>query len=111
MTDLITTDLVRLGADWGQDKVMPDKESFRMPYDELARSRFVVGSPEDCIEQLLPWQNELGVNHFIFRTNWAGMPIEHSLSSISLLSDEVIPAIRAQASDHAGPPAPTQEES
>jgi len=83
-------------ADWGQDKVMPDKESFRMPYEELAESRFIVGSPEDCIEQLLPWQNELGVNHFIFRTNWAGMPVEDALSSVTLLSDEVIPALRSQ---------------
>lgn len=81
-------------ADWGQDKVMPDKESFRMPYEELARSRFVVGSPEDCIEQLLPWQRDLGVDHFIFRTNWAGMPLDSALSSVDLLSREVVPALR-----------------
>lgn len=81
-------------ADWGQDKVMPDKESFRMPYEELARSRFVVGSPDDCIEQLLPWQRDLGVDHFIFRTNWAGMPLDSALSSLGLLSREVIPALR-----------------
>ncbi len=83
-------------SDWGQDKVMPDKESFRMPYEELAESRFIVGSPEDCIEQLLPWQNELGVNHFIFRTDWAGMPIDYALSSVALLDEEVIPALRSQ---------------
>lgn len=80
-------------SDWGQDKVMPDKESFRMPYDELARSRFIVGTPDDCIEQLLPWQ-QLGVNHFIFRTNWAGMPIQDAMSSVALLSEEVLPALR-----------------
>lgn len=83
-------------SDWGQDKVMPVEESFKMPYEELAESRFIVGSPEDCVEQLLPWQNELGVNHFIFRTNWAGMPIEHALASVDLLSTEVIPALRSQ---------------
>lgn len=83
-------------SDWGQDKVMPDRESFRMPYDELARSRFVVGSPEDCIEQLLPWQNELGVTLFIIRTNWSGMPIEDALASVALFDAEVIPALRSQ---------------
>lgn len=83
-------------SDWGQDKVMPDKESFRMPYEELAQSRFVVGSPEDCIEQLLPWQKELGVNHFIFRTNWSGMPVDDALSSVALLSQEVIPALQSE---------------
>lgn len=84
-------------SDWGQDKVMPDKESFRMPYDELAQSRFVVGSPQDCIEQLLPWRDELGVDHFVFRTNWAGMPVEDALSSLALLSDEVIPVLRQRS--------------
>jgi alkanesulfonate monooxygenase SsuD/methylene tetrahydromethanopterin reductase-like flavin-dependent oxidoreductase (luciferase family) len=81
-------------SSWGQDKVMPVEESFTMPYEELERSRFIVGSPEDCIEQLLPWRDELGVNHFNFRTNWAGMPIESALSSVDLLSREVIPALR-----------------
>lgn len=80
-------------SDWGQDKVMPDKESFRMPYEELAESRFVVGSPEDCIEQLLPWK-QLGVDHFVFRTHWAGMPVEDALGSVALLTDEVIPSLR-----------------
>lgn len=83
-------------SDWGQDKVMPDRESFRMPYEELAQSRFIVGSPDDCIEQLLPWQQRLGVDHFILRTNWAGMPVEHALSSVELLSQEVVPALRGQ---------------
>ncbi|MGH8869164.1 MAG: LLM class flavin-dependent oxidoreductase [Actinomycetes bacterium] len=79
-------------ADWGQDAVMPDKESFRMPYEELERSRFVVGSPEDCIEQLLPWRR-LGVDHFVFRTDWPGMPAAGALSSVDLLAKEVVPAL------------------
>lgn len=83
-------------SDWGQDRVMPDRESFRMPYEELAASRFVVGSPEDCVAQLLPWQEQLGVDHFVLRTNWAGMPVEDALSSVDLLSREVLPALRAQ---------------
>lgn len=81
-------------ADWGQDKVMPDKESFRIPYEDLARSRFVVGSPEDCVEQLLPWRRDLGVDHFVFRTHWPGMPLDSALSSIELLAREVVPALR-----------------
>ncbi|GEL26280.1 monooxygenase [Pseudonocardia sulfidoxydans NBRC 16205] len=83
-------------ADWGQDKVMPDKESFRAAYDELADDRFVIGTPDDCLEALLPWR-ELGVDHFLFRTDWAGMPVTDALSSIELLAKEVVPALRASA--------------
>lgn len=82
-------------AQWGQDAVMPERESFEMPYDELAHERFVVGSPDDCLAALLPLRDELGVNHLIFRTHWAGMPVQDALSSIDLLAREVVPALRA----------------
>jgi alkanesulfonate monooxygenase SsuD/methylene tetrahydromethanopterin reductase-like flavin-dependent oxidoreductase (luciferase family) len=82
-------------ATWGQDKVMPEPESFDRAYEELAEDRFIVGSADDCIAALLPWRHEVGVDHFIFRTHWAGLPVEDSLSSIDLLSREVIPALEA----------------
>lgn len=79
-------------ASWGQDRVMPGKESFAVAYDELAADRFIVGSPDDCIEALRPWI-ELGVGHLIFRTHWAGLPVEDALESIRLLATEVVPAL------------------
>lgn len=82
-------------ADWGQDRVMPGSESFRVGYEDLAQDRFVVGSPEDCIAALLPWRDELGVDHFVFRTDWAGMPVEAARTSLDLLAREVVPALRA----------------
>lgn len=85
-------------ADWGQDKVLPGEETFRRPFDSLEASRFVIGSPESCIEQLLPWKHEFGVDYFIFRTDWIGMPVESALQSINLLSREVLPVLRAAGS-------------
>ena len=81
-------------ADWGQDKAMEGDESFRIPFEDLEQGRFIIGSPEDCLEQLLPWRDQLGVNHFIFRTDWIGMPPDIATSSINLLSREVIPVLR-----------------
>ena len=59
-------------ASWGQDAAMPDDESFDREFDDLLRDRFILGSPEECHEQLRPYIEELGVNHIIFRTHWAG---------------------------------------
>jgi alkanesulfonate monooxygenase SsuD/methylene tetrahydromethanopterin reductase-like flavin-dependent oxidoreductase (luciferase family) len=81
-------------ADWGQDLVMPDKESFRTHYHELASDRFIVGTPDDCIAGLQAWRERHGINHFMLRTDWAGMPVEHSLASVELLGREVLPALR-----------------
>lgn len=84
----------RLYADWGQHKALPGNEDFRLPFEQLARGRFVVGTPDECLEKLLPWRDRLGVDHFIFRTDWVGMPVDTVLSSIDLLQREVIPVLR-----------------
>lgn len=100
----------RVYTRWGQDRVMPGGESFDLPYEQLAEGRFVVGSPEDCLRALLPWRDELGVDHFVLRTHWAGMPIEDTAESIELLGKEVLPVLRderrGQPVVHQGDPKP-----
>lgn len=81
-------------AAWGQDAVMPGEETFHQPFESLLRDRFVLGSPEECYEQLRPCWEELGANFLFFRTHWIGMPVGHALSSMRLISDELLPALR-----------------
>ena len=81
-------------ATWGQDKVMPAAESFDRPPEELMNDRFILGSPEECYEQLRPFWEDLGVNHMVLRTHWAGMPLSSALSSMRLISDELMPALK-----------------
>jgi alkanesulfonate monooxygenase SsuD/methylene tetrahydromethanopterin reductase-like flavin-dependent oxidoreductase (luciferase family) len=80
-------------ARWGQDKVMPDNENFNRSFDELIEGRFILGSPEECYDQLKPYWEDLGVNHIIIRTHWAGMPLSTALASMRLISDELLPAL------------------
>jgi alkanesulfonate monooxygenase SsuD/methylene tetrahydromethanopterin reductase-like flavin-dependent oxidoreductase (luciferase family) len=80
-------------AQWGQDKVMPDRDDFAAAYEQLSQQRFVVGSPDDVINELAPWK-AIGVNQFIIRTHWIGMPMESTLQSINMLSEHVFPALR-----------------
>ncbi|MEE8396491.1 MAG: LLM class flavin-dependent oxidoreductase [bacterium] len=81
-------------ARWGQDKAMPADETFEQPFEDLLKDRFVLGSPEECYEQLRPYWEELGINHITFRTQWAGMPLPTALASMRLISDELLPALR-----------------
>ena len=39
-------------AKWGQDKVMPENESFNQELEDLIKGRFILGSPEECYEEL-----------------------------------------------------------
>ena len=81
-------------AKWGQDKVMPDDTDFTRSLEELIRGRFILGSPEDCYAELKPYWEELGSNHLIIRTHWAGMPLSPALQSMRLISDELLPALK-----------------
>ena len=81
-------------AKWGQDEAMPDDESFDQEFDDLLKDRFILGSPEECFEQLRPYYEDFGVDHLIFRTHWAGMPVELAKSSIELMSKELLPELR-----------------
>ncbi len=81
-------------ADWGQDKALPGEQSFSVPYQELAKDRFLLGSPDDIVSEFRRYAEELGVNHMICRMQWPGMPQEQVLKQINLLGREVIPRIK-----------------
>jgi hypothetical protein len=66
----------RAYADWGLDKPMPKEESLSVPLEDLARDRFILGNAEECWNDIERHARTLGVNHFIFRLQWPGMPQE-----------------------------------
>jgi len=84
----------RIYTRWGQDKVMPDDESLDQPFEKLLQERFVIGTPEDCYEQLRPYWEELGVTSFVFRIHFIGMPIENALHAMNMISKELLPELR-----------------
>lgn len=81
-------------ADWGQDKVLPGSESFRIAFENLARDRFLLGSPEDVIEQLDERVARLESNFFILRVSWPGMEHHTVLRVIELMGERVLPYFR-----------------
>ena len=82
-------------ASWGQDKALPGEESFSVPYRDLARDRFLLGSPDEVAREILRYEDELGVNYLIFRMQWPGMPHDQLLREIGLMGREVIPRVKA----------------
>jgi alkanesulfonate monooxygenase SsuD/methylene tetrahydromethanopterin reductase-like flavin-dependent oxidoreductase (luciferase family) len=78
---------------WGQDKVLPGSENFQIDFSQLLQDRFIIGSPEHCINEIERLK-QLGVGIATFRMSWAGMPVELSLKSMKLLAEQVIPRFR-----------------
>lgn len=81
-------------ADWGQDKALPGQESFRVPFAQLAKDRFILGNVDDVIPQIKEHHRRLGANHFIFRIWWPGMEAYHAYRVVEMLGTEVIPYFR-----------------
>jgi alkanesulfonate monooxygenase SsuD/methylene tetrahydromethanopterin reductase-like flavin-dependent oxidoreductase (luciferase family) len=81
-------------AAWGQDKALPGEESFTIPYQELARDRFLLGSSSEIVEEIRRYQDELGINYLIFRMQWPGMGQSQVLRQMELMGQEVIPRVK-----------------
>ena len=65
-----------------------------MPFEELAKDRFLVGDPQHVIEEIRRYQETLGVTHMFFRMQWPGMPHANVMKEIEIMGSQVIPALK-----------------
>ena len=73
---------------------MPRGDTMQQTLGKLIEDRFILGSPDECLEQLETQGKAIGVTHWVLRPHWPGMPVSACLQSMRLLSDEVLPALR-----------------
>ncbi|MCL0044458.1 LLM class flavin-dependent oxidoreductase [Dehalococcoidia bacterium] len=86
-------------AAWGQDTVLPGQESFRQrSFLELAKDRFLIGSPDQVVEAIDGYQKRLGISDLIFRMQWPGMPHIAVMHQIDLLGQHVLPHFKRRSS-------------
>jgi alkanesulfonate monooxygenase SsuD/methylene tetrahydromethanopterin reductase-like flavin-dependent oxidoreductase (luciferase family) len=83
-------------AEWGQDKALPGEVSFRVPFDELARDRFILGTPDEVIEEIERRIALLDSNYLIFRMGWPGMENAKILRVIEMMGQKVLPHFHAK---------------
>jgi alkanesulfonate monooxygenase SsuD/methylene tetrahydromethanopterin reductase-like flavin-dependent oxidoreductase (luciferase family) len=68
-------------AAWG----MEDRTG--VPFEEFARDRFIIGDKVSVKEEVARYRELLGVDHFIMRCQWPGLPQEQALGSIKRLGE------------------------
>ena len=81
-------------AQWGQDRVLPGKENFQVPFDKLNQGRFIIGGPQECANEIRRCRDLLGANWLIFRIQWPGMDSSYVLKEIKLLGEQVLPEFK-----------------
>jgi alkanesulfonate monooxygenase SsuD/methylene tetrahydromethanopterin reductase-like flavin-dependent oxidoreductase (luciferase family) len=80
---------------WGQDRVVPADQTFARPLADLARDRFIVGTPDDLRAEAERYRARLGATMLILRIQWPGMDQQHILRQIRLLGESVTPLVRS----------------
>lgn len=75
---------------WGQDKALPGDEDFSRGFEELARDRFIIGTPDDIAAEIERYR-VLGIDRLHMRMCWPGMKLEPALAGLRLFGSEVIP--------------------
>jgi alkanesulfonate monooxygenase SsuD/methylene tetrahydromethanopterin reductase-like flavin-dependent oxidoreductase (luciferase family) len=89
-------------VDWGQDKAMPREDALALPFEELARDRFLIGDPNTVANELRRYERSLGVNFVVLRLQWAGMDQERVIEAIRLMGTEVIPRLKVSVHSQGG---------
>ena len=76
---------------WKQNEAMNDPNELSWAFDKLARGRFILGSPEECVDQIHEYEERLGVSYMLPRFDWTpGLPQEEILDSMRLFGENVI---------------------
>ena len=65
----------------------PWRAQDRDQFEDFARDKFIIGDKVSVKEEIARYHELLGVNHFIMRCNWPGLPQEQTLATIKRLGE------------------------
>lgn len=56
--------------------------------------QFILGSPEEVVDQLGRLSEDLGMTHFMFKSHWQGVPHQDAMEQLHRFGTEVLPKLR-----------------
>jgi alkanesulfonate monooxygenase SsuD/methylene tetrahydromethanopterin reductase-like flavin-dependent oxidoreductase (luciferase family) len=56
--------------------------------------RFILGTPEDCAEQLSDLRQNVAMTHFVIKPQWPGLPHVEALEQLERFGTQVVPLMR-----------------
>jgi alkanesulfonate monooxygenase SsuD/methylene tetrahydromethanopterin reductase-like flavin-dependent oxidoreductase (luciferase family) len=79
---------------WKQNEAMNDPNELSWNFDRLAKNRFILGSPQECIDQIKEYEERLGATYMLVRFDWTpGLEQDDILTSMRLFGEKVIQKI------------------
>jgi alkanesulfonate monooxygenase SsuD/methylene tetrahydromethanopterin reductase-like flavin-dependent oxidoreductase (luciferase family) len=84
--------LYRDRAALGHNRALPEADRIDVPFEQVLEGRFILGSPEECIAEVLEYQ-AAGVEELILRCQWPGMEAGETLKAIERFGRDVLPRV------------------
>lgn len=76
---------------WGQDDAMANPDELKWDFDRLAHHRFILGSPEDCVEEIQSYAETTRPDLLLLRFDWTpGLEQKEILDAIELFGKSVL---------------------
>jgi alkanesulfonate monooxygenase SsuD/methylene tetrahydromethanopterin reductase-like flavin-dependent oxidoreductase (luciferase family) len=72
-------------ASWGEASGFVPGERIRQDFDKFAADRFIIGSEDAVVEQILRYGETTGADHLLMRVQWPGLDQEMVLRTIDRL--------------------------
>lgn len=82
-------------AQWGQDKILPESQSFEKEFEQLRQGRFLIGDPAQVVERIRRLRSVARPTQLLLRMQWPGMTQEETVSSMELFAERVMPHLEA----------------
>jgi alkanesulfonate monooxygenase SsuD/methylene tetrahydromethanopterin reductase-like flavin-dependent oxidoreductase (luciferase family) len=82
----------RAYSEWGQGESLPGSETFEQPFRDLARDRFIIGTPDECLRAIERIRDTLAVDFLFIHCHWPGLRHAETEAMIDLFGREVAPA-------------------
>jgi len=86
----------RVFGQWGLFTDVVGSGKRQLDFEELIAGRVIIGSPEECADELIGLARETGCTRIISRIQWLGMDQKIVLRTIELLGERVLPALRQE---------------
>ncbi len=71
-------------ASWGLHKADTGN---RQSFEEFARDKFIIGDKAFVADEIARYRETLGIDHFIMRPHWPGLPNERAVGTIRALGE------------------------
>jgi alkanesulfonate monooxygenase SsuD/methylene tetrahydromethanopterin reductase-like flavin-dependent oxidoreductase (luciferase family) len=83
---------------WGLGHDLDDNnKGFGSAADEDIDARFILGTAEECAEQLDALRRDLGMTEFLLKPQWLGLPHTEAMRQVELFGTKVMPLLQKAA--------------